>query len=190
MIQTPKLGGRIIRYELADYEWAAIKPMLPNKPRGVPRVNDRRVLNGIFWVLRSGAPGRDVPAASVPAPLATTASFAGGMGRTWTPSIVPNGDDQTAYLVVNNFGHLGTAFTETDVERADLETVITDLMAGQYSDPIRVVAFNTAEQWAADVSQDVAHEIRRGANLAGDDLAPSIVEFVETPVLRVSCRCD
>jgi transposase len=28
--------------------------MLPNKPRGVPRVNDRRVLNGIFWVLRSG----------------------------------------------------------------------------------------------------------------------------------------
>ena len=41
--------------------WAAIKPMLPNKPRGVPRVNDRRVLNGIFWVLRSGAPWRDLP---------------------------------------------------------------------------------------------------------------------------------
>ena len=45
-----------MRHELTDYEWAAIKPMLPNKPRGVPRVNDRRVLNGIFWVLRSGAP--------------------------------------------------------------------------------------------------------------------------------------
>jgi transposase len=41
--------------------WAAIKPFLPNKPRGVPRVNDRRVLNGIFWVLRSGAPWRDLP---------------------------------------------------------------------------------------------------------------------------------
>ena len=50
-----------MRYELADYEWIAIKPMLPNKPRGVPRVNDRRVLNGIFWVLRSGAPWRDLP---------------------------------------------------------------------------------------------------------------------------------
>src|SRR5262249_37455676 len=50
-----------MRYELADYEWLAIKPMLPNKPRGVPRVNDRRVLNGIFWVLRSGAPWRDLP---------------------------------------------------------------------------------------------------------------------------------
>ena len=50
-----------MRYELTDYEWDAIKPFLPNKPRGVPRVNDRRVLNGIFWVLRSGAPWRDLP---------------------------------------------------------------------------------------------------------------------------------
>jgi transposase len=50
-----------MRYELTDHEWAAIKPMLPNKPRGVARVNDRRVLNGIFWVLRSGAPWRDLP---------------------------------------------------------------------------------------------------------------------------------
>lgn len=63
VIQTPKLGSRIMRYELADYEWTAIKPMLPNKPRGVPRVNDRRVLNGIFWALRSGAPWRDLPEA-------------------------------------------------------------------------------------------------------------------------------
>jgi transposase len=51
-----------MRYELSDYEWTTIKPMLPNKPRGVLRVNDRRVLNGIFWVLRSGAPWRDLPA--------------------------------------------------------------------------------------------------------------------------------
>src|SRR5690348_8574618 len=42
MIQSPKLGDRIMRYELAEYEWTAIRPMLPNKPRGVPRVNDRR----------------------------------------------------------------------------------------------------------------------------------------------------
>ena len=37
-----------MRYELTDYERAAIKPMLPNKARGVPRVDDRRVLNGIW----------------------------------------------------------------------------------------------------------------------------------------------
>lgn len=50
-----------MRYVLTDDEWVAIKPMLPNKPRGVPRVNDRRVLNGILGVLRAGAPWRDLP---------------------------------------------------------------------------------------------------------------------------------
>jgi transposase len=61
VFQAPKLEPWIVRYELSDFEWAAIKPLLPNKSRGVPRVNDRRVLNGIFWVLRSGAPWRDLP---------------------------------------------------------------------------------------------------------------------------------
>jgi|ERR1700730_53522 hypothetical protein len=86
----------------------------------------------------------------------------------------------------------GAAFPETDVDKSDLETIIGDLMSGQYSDPVRVVAFNTAEQWVADVSQDVAHEIRRRrADLAGDDLAPSIAEFVEThasPARQLSLR--
>ena len=49
------------RYDLTDFEWSIIQPLLPNKPRGVPRVDDRRVLNGIFWVLRRGAPWRDLP---------------------------------------------------------------------------------------------------------------------------------
>jgi len=49
------------RYDLTDFEWRVIEPLLPNKPRGVPRVDDRRVLNGVFWVLRSGAPWRDLP---------------------------------------------------------------------------------------------------------------------------------
>jgi transposase len=47
-----------MRYELTDHEWAAIKPMLPNKPRGVRRVNDCRVLNGIFWVHAPGSSSR------------------------------------------------------------------------------------------------------------------------------------
>jgi transposase len=46
-----------MRYELADYERAAIRPILPSKARGVPRVDERRVLNGIFWVLRSAHRG-------------------------------------------------------------------------------------------------------------------------------------
>jgi len=50
-----------MRYELDDYEWRVIKPMLPNKPRGVPRVDGCRVLSGIFWVSRLGAQWRDLP---------------------------------------------------------------------------------------------------------------------------------
>ena len=55
-----------MRYELAESEWSVISRLLPNKPRGVPRVDDRRVLNGIFWVLRSGAPWRGLPASYGP----------------------------------------------------------------------------------------------------------------------------
>ena len=49
------------RYDLTDFEWRTIRPLLPNKSRGVARVDDRRVLNGICWVLRSGSPWRDLP---------------------------------------------------------------------------------------------------------------------------------
>src|ERR1700712_2834272 len=66
MIQAPEPGPRMMRYELTDYDWTAIRPFLSNKPRGVPRVDDRRVLNGIFWILRSGAPWRDLPEAFGP----------------------------------------------------------------------------------------------------------------------------
>jgi hypothetical protein len=61
VIQAPTTELSIMRYELSDYEWSVIRPMLPNKPRGIPRVDDRRILNGIFWILRSGAPWRDLP---------------------------------------------------------------------------------------------------------------------------------
>jgi len=79
----------------------------------------------------------------------------------------------------NNYGQSGTAFAETDVGEADLETVITDLMSGQYRDPVRVVAFNTAEHWSEDASEDVASEIMRRLDLAGDALPSSIAAFVD-----------
>jgi transposase len=51
----------IRRYEISDFEWAIISPLLPNKPRRVARVDDRKVLNGIYWRLRTGSPWDDIP---------------------------------------------------------------------------------------------------------------------------------
>jgi len=50
-----------MRFDLSDEEWAVIEPLLPKGGRGPKRVDDRRVLNGIFYILRTGAPWRDLP---------------------------------------------------------------------------------------------------------------------------------
>jgi hypothetical protein len=102
------------------------------------------------------------------------------MRRTgWTPSIVPKADDQNVYLVVDDFGRNGRSYREADVETADLETVIVDLLEGQYENPIRVVAFNTAEGWSQDVSEDIAQELRRRCDLQLPDIPSNIQDFVE-----------
>ena len=97
----------------------------------------------------------------------------------WTPSIIPSDNDQTVYLVAEDFGKLGRAWREADYEATDLETVIQDLLSGQYDDPIRVVAFNTEERWSEDVSEDVAHELRRRCDLQARDVPSTIQDFVE-----------
>jgi hypothetical protein len=97
----------------------------------------------------------------------------------WTPSIVPTDQDETVYLVGDDFGRLGRAWREADYEATDLETVIQDLLAGQYSNPFRVVAFNTAERWSEDVSEDVARELRRRCDLQMRELPASLLDFVE-----------
>ena len=66
---------------------------------------------------------------------------------------MPNGDDLTVYLVANDFGKHGRAWVESTYETTDLETVIQDLLSAQYTNPIRVIAFNTAERWSEDVSE-------------------------------------
>jgi hypothetical protein len=78
----------------------------------------------------------------------------------WTPSIVPSERDHTVYLVADDFKS-GRVWCETVYELTGLEKVIEDLLTGQYNNPSRVVAFNTAEHWSQDVSADVAHELRR-----------------------------
>jgi hypothetical protein len=105
------------------------------------------------------------------------------MPRTgWTPSLVPYGANQTVYLVIDRFAGLGAVYRETEVERADLETIISDLMSGQFNDPVRVVAFNTLEHWAQDVSKDVALEVQSRCDIDGHDVPEALEDFVDSYV--------
>jgi hypothetical protein len=105
----------------------------------------------------------------------------------WAPSIVPD-FDTSVYLVLQDFGSLGRAYAETDESAADLETVIEGLIAGQYDNPIRIIAFNTAEGWSLDVSEDVAREVQRRSNERQQDLSSKIFEFVDHQLSMTSRR--
>jgi len=109
---------------------------------------------------------------------------------TWTPSIAPNEDDQTVYLVMDDLGRLGRVWRETDAESTDLEAVITDLLECQYGNPVRVVAFNTAEGSARNVSEDIALELRRRCELQLSELPACLQEFVERHARESSDRAQ
>ena len=79
----------------------------------------------------------------------------------------------------DDLGKVGRCWREADYETSNLETVIQDLMSGEYHDPIRVIGFNTNEGWSQDVSEDVAHELRRRCDLQMSDVPSSIQDFVE-----------
>ena len=77
-----------------------------------------------------------------------------------TPFLAPGfRNDTTGYIVLNNFGKLGSAYVETDESEADEGVVIGDIISGAHSNPLRVVAFNTQEGWSRDVTEDIAHKI-------------------------------
>jgi hypothetical protein len=96
-----------------------------------------------------------------------------------TPSIIPYGADQTLYLVVDRCLGPIRACREFTIERTDLETIISDLMSGQFRDPVRVVAFNTMEHWSQDVSRDIAAEIRIRCDIDGNPVPEHLRDFVD-----------
>jgi hypothetical protein len=100
--------------------------------------------------------------------------------RTQTPPLAPgkHGDDGTIYIVLNDFGPLGQAYVETDAEEADEPAVVSKILHGEYSNPERVVAFNTAKEWSRDVTREIALRL---LDLNQDGVALSAVarEFVE-----------
>ena len=97
-----------------------------------------------------------------------------------SPSIIPWGElDRTAYLVLNDFSGAfgGLAWSETDVADTDRATPIRHLLEGQYSSPVRIAAFNTAEGWSGDVSGEIAAELAQTC-ADREETPPSIADFI------------
>ena len=91
--------------------------------------------------------------------------------------LVPSDVDTTVHFVLNDYGTLGCAYVETDLKHCDFETIIDDMIAGQYSRPVRVTAVNVAEGWARDVSGDVAREVWNRS--VGRTLREPVVRFLK-----------
>jgi hypothetical protein len=91
---------------------------------------------------------------------------------------VPYGTDQTAYLVVDRLGRREGVEREIEVERSDIEAIIADLVAGQFNDPARVIAYNTLEHWSQDISEDIALEIQSRCDIEGAGVPEHIKDFV------------
>jgi hypothetical protein len=88
-------------------------------------------------------------------------------------------DDVDVYLVLDDFGKSGRSWREIDEEQTDRETIITDLMRGEFNSPVRVVAFNTAEGWSRDVSEDIAEEILQRFNAQAEYHSEHLEAFLD-----------
>jgi hypothetical protein len=107
--------------------------------------------------------------------------------RTQTPPLAPKlTDNVTVHIVLNDFGELGRAFLETDELEADEWTTVTNILNGQYSNPVRVVAFNIAEGWSRDVTENIAEAILERRETEGhlSEPAKKFVECVLGEILR------
>jgi hypothetical protein len=97
------------------------------------------------------------------------------------PPLYPE-NDVTAYIVVEDFGDLGQAFRETDIADADFDTMVRNIISGEYRNPLRVVAFNTVEGWSRDVSEDIANEVLDRAYDADTTLSAGAKRFIDRHV--------
>jgi hypothetical protein len=101
-----------------------------------------------------------------------------------SPSIVPEQNDRDVYLVLDDFGsRLGRAWRETSEDDTGRATLIANLLKGEYSNPARIVAFNTTEGWSRDVTDDIIQELRQRCSEL-DEVPESVRNFVASHVGR------
>jgi hypothetical protein len=96
------------------------------------------------------------------------------------PSIVPADRlDRDIYLVLEDFGaRAGCAWRETDEQDTDRETVLRDLISGQYAYPVRIVVFNAVEGWSRDATEDIADILAERAADERYDFSPALEAFI------------
>jgi hypothetical protein len=88
--------------------------------------------------------------------------------------------DVIVHIVLNYYAsRLGPAYAETGEDEADEKTTIENILSGQYSHPLRVVAFNTAEGWSRDVTEDIAHAVLDCARSESRSIGKGAQEFIE-----------
>jgi len=177
-----------MRYALTDTEWSAIHPILPNKSRGVPRVDDRRVLNGIFWVLRSGAPWRDLPRCFGPYTTCYNRFIRWGQAGIWDGILnaVANGRNadvqmlDTTIVRVHQHGACGKRTARSDVgrSRGGLTTKIHAVVDGKGL-PIRV-ALSAGQEHDSIAATDLLAGLSQNCLILADRAydSDSIREFV------------
>jgi hypothetical protein len=98
--------------------------------------------------------------------------------KLWLGKLLKRSGDGIIYNAHDPDGEWGTAWRETDVEDTDLESVIIDLLEGQYINPVRVVGFNVSQGWVRDVSEDVVRELRQRCADQDRSLPDFLQEFV------------
>ncbi|UWU66219.1 hypothetical protein [Bradyrhizobium sp. NC92] len=103
-----------------------------------------------------------------------------------SPSIVPvDRLDRDIYLVLEDFGaRAGCAWRETDEADTDLETVLHDLLSGQYAYPARIVCFNAGEGWSRDATSDVADTLAQRAIDADAEVSAALQDFIAANGMR------
>jgi hypothetical protein len=94
-----------------------------------------------------------------------------------SPSIAPDDTNRDVYLVLDDFGRIGRAWRETDEGATDRETLIPNLLSGEYNNPVRIIAFNTAEGWSRDATGEIADELRRRL-VEYDEISESVLAFL------------
>ena len=102
----------------------------------------------------------------------------------YAPSIVPlDRLDREIYLVLEDFGaRAGCSWRETDEQDTDVETIIRDLLSGQYAYPVRIVAFNAIEGWSRDATSEIADELAE--RVRSSEITPALQAFIQANASR------